>query len=1037
MAPSRIENSAESKAASIAFTLDQLLREKAAANPNQQYLSYPRSGLDYVHYTLSDIDSFAYRAAKKYSKSTPARSKSSQPTRVVALLGASNLDYLVSVYALSKLGLTILFLSTRISDAAYKHLFQKTNCSDIIIQPAFEKTINRVRDDYPLPLNVIKMVDSSIYNPSGAQNIPAENTGFDHGFDHSLETEKPLWIIHSSGSTGLPKPVASTHRAALSTARLLSATTLNAFITLPLFHAYGVISVTGALSAGKTIAMFNADLPVTGPSIVESMTTLNTELFYAVPYALKLLAETEGGVEAMAKCHRVVFGGASCPDDLGDNLVSRGVNLVSYYGSTENGIGLSSLREEGDNEWNYLRPLPSFNKYSQWEHVTSNIYELVIKGGWPSQSLTNRPDGSYETHDLFLQHPTDPNKWKYYGRLDDTIVLSNGEKANPVTLELFVRENPYIKEGLAFGAQRPHLGMLLVPSEKAAGLSRDELVEKIWESVEAGNENMPGYAKISKEMIGFLPPGVEYPRTDKGTAIRAAYYAKYANEIDALYDAFENHAAQDGLELSEEETKQFIKKELVKILTLDDASKLQDDTDFFSLGLDSLGAMQIQGKIVRELKTGGKIGQNVVFEQPTLKKLAGYLHRLRTGESEQVDSQSELLQQLIEKYSDLPQHVPGNSKPDGDYIIVTGATGSLGAHIVAQLVAKDTVRKVYCLVRASSLEKASERTIQSLKDRHIYNTLTASQLSKIAAFPSDFSQKTLGLSSEIYEELLDNVNIVIHSAWSVNFNMDVTSFEAQHIGGSHNLMTLCLSSRRATPATFNFCSSISSVLNTDSKTIAEAEPTTFENAMPMGYARSKLVTEKVCAIAARNTTLPARVLRIGQVVGDTIHGCWNATEAIPLTIQSALTIGCLPRPVTDEIVSWLPVDIVASTIIDLSYLSAEDVARDAFFNVSHPGLTSWNNDFLPGLRAAGLKFEEVTPTEWLKRLSESNQDPAVNPPVKLLEFFGAKYGQDTVESVPYSLTDKSQKYSTSLGQCKKVDEALIGIFLKFWQEQCW
>jgi acyl-CoA synthetase (AMP-forming)/AMP-acid ligase II len=333
MAPSRIENSAESKDAPIAFTLDQLLREKAAANPNQQYLSYPRSGLDYVHYTLSDIDSFAYRAAKKYSKSTPARSKSSQPTRVVALLGASNLDYLVSVYALSKLGLTILFMSTRISDAAYKHLLQKTNCSDIIIQPAFEKTMNRVRDDYPLPLNVIKMVDSSIYNPSGAQNIPAENTGFDHGFDHSLETEKPLWIIHSSGSTGLPKPVASTHRAALSTARLLSATTLNAFITLPLFHTYGVISVTGALSAGKTIAMFNADLPVTGPAIVESMTTLNTELFYAVPYALKLLAETDGGVEAMAKCQRVVFGGASCPDDLGDNLVSRGVNLVSYYGS--------------------------------------------------------------------------------------------------------------------------------------------------------------------------------------------------------------------------------------------------------------------------------------------------------------------------------------------------------------------------------------------------------------------------------------------------------------------------------------------------------------------------------------------------------------------------------------------------------------------------------------------------------------------------------------------------------------------------------
>lgn len=368
--------------------------------------------------------------------------------------------------------------------------------------------------------------------------------------------------------------------------------------------------------------------------------------------------------------------------------------------------------------------------------------------------------------------------------------------------------------------------------------------------------------------------------------------------------------------------------------------------------------------------------------------------------------------------------------------IITGATGSLGAHIVSQLVARDTVKKVYCLVRASSLENANQRTTQSLKERHVYDSLSQDQLAKISAFPSDLGSETLGLSSEVYEELLENVNIVLHAAWSVNFNMDVTSFEQQHIRGSYNLMRLCLHSHRATPASFNFCSSISAVLATPSPVISETEPTLLENSMPMGYARSKLITEKICAAAAHKTAMASRVLRIGQVVGDTINGLWNATEAIPLTVQSALTIGCLPRPINDEMVSWLPVDVVAQTCIDLSFIPA-DTVRDGVFNVSNPIITSWNNDFLPALKAAGLKFEEVTPTKWIARLKASNQDPKANPPVKLLEFFEGKYSKDTVASIPYFKTEEASKYSKSLEECKAVDKDLVGRFLKSWREQAW
>ena len=62
----------------------------------------------------------------------------------------------------------------------------------------------------------------------------------------------------------------------------------------------------------------------------------------------------------------------------------------------------------------------------------------------------------------------------------------------------------------------------------------------------------------------------------------------------------------------------------------------------------------------------------------------------------------------------------------------------------------------------------------------------------------------------------------------------------------------------------------------------------------MGYARSKLVAERIVQAAAETTGMTAKVFRVGQIVGDTERGIWNTTEAIPLMIQSAKTIGALP-----------------------------------------------------------------------------------------------------------------------------------------------
>jgi thioester reductase-like protein len=208
------------------------------------------------------------------------------------------------------------------------------------------------------------------------------------------------------------------------------------------------------------------------------------------------------------------------------------------------------------------------------------------------------------------------------------------------------------------------------------------------------------------------------------------------------------------------------------------------------------------------------------------------------------------------------------------------------------LLRNDNVKKVYCLVRASSREAAMDRVLSTLATKQL---LPFNNTCKIVPLPSALNQADLGLDAAILNELKDSLTKVIHSAWAVNFNLGVRSFEQQHIQGVSNLLNLCLSVRASSPAQFFFCSSISAAAGTPlPATIGEGPVPELEHAQSMGYARSKLVAERVIQAAAEKTGMVAKVLRVGQIVGDTEAGIWNTTEAIPLMIQSAVSMHALP-----------------------------------------------------------------------------------------------------------------------------------------------
>lgn len=60
-----------------------------------------------------------------------------------------------------------------------------------------------------------------------------------------------------------------------------------------------------------------------------------------------------------------------------------------------------------------------------------------------------------------------------------------------------------------------------------------------------------------------------------------------------------------------------------------------------------------------------------------------------------------------------------------------------------------------------------------------------------------------------------------------------------------------------------------------------------------GYAQSKWVSEQIIYRAAETMSLPASVIRVGQISGGP-SGAWHPDQWLPAIIKSALFIDCLP-----------------------------------------------------------------------------------------------------------------------------------------------
>ena len=504
---------------------------------------------------------------------------------MIALLGPTDLAYIVTFFGLARLGCTSLCLSPRLAPDACEKLIRETGATAVIPGNTAQMASLVARTQELVSIEKMNLISRDDFDKPALKEPPFQR----QNVDRKAEKEWILGILHSSGSTGLPKPIYLSHRRLMM--KIPRSRGQTEFNTFPFFHGFGNWVVILGMMNRKTIYMYNPNLPVTADYVTKVLSHIRPDVLHVVPYTMELLAQTERGIDAMKNCERVVFSGSGAPDGLGNDLVAKGVNLETFWGATEMGsLGSSVNRGPGDNAWDYIRIPPPVAKYTWMKPLGDDTYECIFLHGLEALAVSNSddPPKSFHSKDIFVKHPT-LDAWKHIGRLDDRLTLINGEKVLPLPLEGQIRQDPLIRECCIFGTGRSIPGIFVFRNHDSRDMSDERFIDTIWPTIQKANAQAESFSQISKETIVPFGADVDFPKTDKESIKRSQIYHVFAKEMEVMYEKL-RYTGTGTLQLDIPALEEWILKRFRETLSVQIPSP---QNDFFAAGVNSLQAIQV------------------------------------------------------------------------------------------------------------------------------------------------------------------------------------------------------------------------------------------------------------------------------------------------------------------------------------------------------------------------------------------------------------------------------------------------------------
>lgn len=915
-------------------TVIELFEEQVRKNPNKTAIVFKNNSITYNE--LDDKSSkFACYLKDNYSI---------VQGDFIGIMLEKSIDMIVSIIAILKLGACYVPLESTYSFERKCYIIDDSNCK-CIITDSYDKKLG----------NICK-----IFNISSGDNYISSKYDIvlkDYNYDSNMH------VMYTSGTTGQPKGVIITNN------NVISLVKNNTYID---FNENDVVLQTGsivfdastfeiwyALLNGLTLCLANKK-DIMDPIEFENILIENKISFLFLTTAL---------LNQIVDFNPSIFGNLRCLLSGGEIMsyshvskirkINPDIEIVNLYGPTENTVVSTSFLL-GNKKYVSVpigKPIANSSCYicdKKMRLLPMAVEgELVVGGDGVSKGYLNKSDLSKEkfVKDIFsnngkLYKTGDIASWMLDGNIEFLGRRDNQVKVRGVRIELDEIKSYILKFGQIKSCE--------VIIDSSDSNTSDKKIIAYYTSDNKENElELIGYLK--EKLLNYMIPNKfiqvdKIPLNSNGKVDQKALKEFYNKSI--LRKIRQEKIEYNGIYLK-----------LYNIFSnVLERKDILDTDSFFELGGDSLLAVKL---VTSALSENISITYSDLYKYPSIKELGDMLlyRNVKASISDNIsgynyDKINESLKNNI--YNKAESH-KSNGKIKG--ILLTGATGFLGAHILSEYL-RNYSGNIYCIIRKKGLELPEERLRQKI-EYYFGDKYNNEFGNRIKVVEGDITNNNIFSNKEDMEDIIKDIDTIINAAACVRHFGEIDYFMNVNEIGVKNLV--------------NFATEYDkklihiSTLSVSGNIIEAGQ--IYQNTIPSGtiynetnfyigqnldnvYAYTKYMGEKIVYDAIINKGLKAKIMRMGNLMGRYTDGVFqpNVEEnAFIGRLKNIIRLNVLPKNILDFYLEFTPIDYAAKAVMILAGVD-DKFSTFHLFNHKHVEMVEMDKIF----RKLGINLKHIT-----------------------------------------------------------------------------
>ena len=434
------------------------LTKRASLSPDREAYVDANTGL---RLTFTELNARSNRIANAFLDAGIEKGER------VGLLLMNSAEFMEAYFALGKIGAVVVPLNWRLVADELEFILKDSGSKRLIYSEEFIDTVADLhsrgdKTDITQWLQVEDSVDVAHFA-----------TGYGAFRDAASDAEPEiaaygddmLYIMYTSGTTGLPKGVVHTHETSVWGAITIAATTYyeekDRFLSpLPMFHVGALTPLTINVYRGITSVVMRSFDPVRAWEVIdEEQVTIGLAVPAMLNFMLQVPQLDRFKFDQWRWC---LSGAAPVPEALIEAMADIGVEVHQVYGLTES-CGPACLIDAE----NALKRIGSTGK--AFFHTDIKIVrpdgtecdpdeggEVLVRGPHVMQEYWNRPEATAETIVDGWLHTgdvavTDADGFVYIQDRIKDMIISGGENVYPAEIENLLQQHEGISEAAVIG----------------------------------------------------------------------------------------------------------------------------------------------------------------------------------------------------------------------------------------------------------------------------------------------------------------------------------------------------------------------------------------------------------------------------------------------------------------------------------------------------------------------------------------------------------------------------------------------------------